>query len=159
MRAGEFVGRIVMIPVAAAALAMAMPMASASDPMVGSWLTDQRDGIVAIRPCGKQLCGYVQAILSVPEPGKKLLDNRNETPALRSRPLCGLPVLGKLQKLAANTWGDGWIYDPKTGKTWRAELTLTMRDVLSVRGYYGVKTLGQTVTWTRARPNSPKCKS
>ena len=56
-------------------------------------------------------------------------------------------------------WGDGWIYDPKTGKTWNAELTLAKPNVLSVRGYYGVKALGQTVTWTRARPNSPKCKS
>ncbi|MGH6771546.1 MAG: DUF2147 domain-containing protein [Xanthobacteraceae bacterium] len=159
MRAGEFVRRLVRIPAAIAALTMAASMASANDPMVGSWLTDQRDGIVQIRPCGSQICGYVQAILAVPEPGRKLLDNRNEKPALRLRPLCGLPILGKLQKLAANTWGNGWIYDPKTGKTWDVELTLAKHDVLSVRGYYGVKTLGQTVIWTRARPNSPKCKS
>jgi uncharacterized protein (DUF2147 family) len=158
MRAGELVRRAVRTAAALAALIMAPAMAIANDPMVGSWLTDQRDGIVEIRPCGGQLCGYVRAILVVHEPSKKLLDNRNEKPELRARPLCGLPVLGKLQKLAANTWGNGWIYDPKTGKTWDAELTLARQDVLSVRGYYGVKTLGQTLVWTRARPDSPKCK-
>ena len=39
-----------------------------------------------------------------------------------------------------------------------ALLTLSRPGTLSVRGYKGVKMLGQTVVWTRAAPNLPKCK-
>ncbi|MBI3434540.1 MAG: DUF2147 domain-containing protein, partial [Proteobacteria bacterium] len=95
--------------------------AAASDGPTGIWATGDNDGAVEIRPCGGRLCGFIHTILRVPEPGRKLLDNRNEKPELRSRPLCGLQILGRLQKQAADTWGGGWIYDPNNGKTYNVE--------------------------------------
>lgn len=148
---------------AATSIALALSFASAAgagasgDAAVGYWLTDTRDGIVEIRSCGAELCGYVHTILVVPEPGKPLVDGYNEDTRLRSRPLCGLPVLGKLQRVSADTWGNGWVYDPHAGKTYDVQVTVTKPDVLSILGYLGVKLLGQTVVWTRANSSFAKC--
>jgi len=131
---------------------------NASDQVIDSWLTEERDGVVEIKPCGRFVCGYIQAILNTYGQKPPLVDVLNENPALRSRRICELPVLGKLRKLAADTWGEGWVYDPKRGKTFDVELTLRGQNELSVRGYYGVKMLGQTVIWTRLGTTPPTCR-
>ena len=124
-----------------------------------AWLTDSKDGVVEIRPCGgKLLCGYLQGILNTYGRGAGVRDELNENPKLRSRPICGVPILGKLQQTSANTWSNGWVYDPKRGKSYDVDVTLTNPNTLSVRGYVGVRALGQTVVWTRARSDYPKCK-
>jgi uncharacterized protein (DUF2147 family) len=143
---------------ALAALTAITFAANASDEVTGLWLTDERDGIVEIRPCGGLLCGRIQTILKTYGQKPPLRDVLNEDPKLRSRPICDLPILGKLQRLSANTWGNGWVYDPKRGKTFDVDLTLAQPNVLSVRGYLGVRMLGQTVVWTRAQPGAAKCK-
>jgi uncharacterized protein (DUF2147 family) len=142
----------------ASVLAVSMPI-PASSQITGAWLTDVRDGVVNIRPCGGgRMCGYIQSILNDYGRGPGVRDELNEDVKLRSRPICGLPILGMLKQLAPDTWGDGWVYDPKRGKTFSVEVTVTRPDTLSVRGYKGIRTLGQTVIWTRAASNLPKCK-
>ena len=42
-------------------------------------------------------------------------DINNASPELRSRPICGLPVLGNL-KDQGGTWSGGWVYDPRRGR-------------------------------------------
>lgn len=138
--------------------ALVVVSAPASSQITGSWLTDVRDGVVEIRPCGGFMCGYIQSILKDYGRGAGLRDERNENVQLRTRPICGLPILGKLKQVGPNTWGEGWVYDPKRGKTFSVEVTLTRPDALSVHGYKGVKVLGQTVVWTRAASGLPKCK-
>jgi len=138
-------------------IAFAVTAGAADDSPIGYWLTDKQDGIVEIESCGDDLCGYARAILSAPEPNKPLVDGYNEDARLRSRPLCGLPIMGNLRRLSADTWGDGWVYDPHRGKTYDLEITLKQPDVLSLRGYIGVKLVGQTVVWTRARPGFTRC--
>jgi uncharacterized protein (DUF2147 family) len=132
--------------------------AGAAGDASGLWLDDVGDGIVDIRPCGGNLCGYIQAILKVHEPGKPLVDNRNQKPELRSRPLCGLQIMGGLKRQSAETWGDGWVYDPKEGKTYNVEITLQEPKTLAVRGYVGVRALGRTVLWKRPGAGVTKCK-
>jgi uncharacterized protein (DUF2147 family) len=144
--------------VLASLLVLSAP-APASSQITGAWLTDVRDGVVDIRSCGGGLmCGYIQSILKDYGRGAAVRDELNENVKLRSRPICGLPILGKLKQLGPNTWGEGWVYDPKRGKTFSVEVTLTRPGTLSVRGYKGVKMFGQTVVWTRAAPNLPRCK-
>jgi uncharacterized protein (DUF2147 family) len=142
-----------------ASLVGAALAAPAGGQITGLWLTDQRDGVVEIRPCGGgHLCGYIQSVLNNYGKGESVRDILNENPALRSRPICGLPILGKLQQTAPGTWGNGWVYDPKRGKSFDVEVTLTQPNTLSVRGYKGIRALGQTVVWTRPASTPPKCK-
>lgn len=142
----------------ASVLAVSMPI-SASSQITGAWVTDVRDGVVNIHPCGGGfMCGHIQSILKDYGRGHGVRDELNEDVKLRSRPICGLPILGKLKQLGPDTWGDGWVYDPKRGKTFSVEVTVTRPDTLSVRGYRGITALGQTVIWTRAASNLPKCK-
>jgi len=122
----------------------------------GFWITDKGDGAAEIKPCGEGLCGYIYSILSVPDPSLPQRDNRNEKPELRKRPLCGLQVLGNLKRVSADAFGEGWVYDPETGKSYSVEITLEGR-TLSVRGYVGTKMLGKTVQWTRAASAPKKC--
>lgn len=142
----------------ASLLVISTPM-SAGGQITGAWLTDVRDGVVNIRPCGSGLlCGYIQSILKDYGRGAAVRDELNENVRLRSRPICGLPILGALKQTAPKTWGDGWVYDPKRGKTFNVEVTLTRPGTLSVHGYKGIRALGKTVVWTRAAPTLPKCK-
>src|SRR5580698_1929387 len=67
--------------------------AKAADDISGIWLTAERDGHVEIKPCGDALCGYIATILdpAVPPDARDLY---NEDSKLRSRPICGLKILG-----------------------------------------------------------------
>jgi uncharacterized protein (DUF2147 family) len=122
----------------------------------GIWMTDKGDGATEIKPCGEQLCGFIYSILKVPDPQLPLRDNRNEKTELRKRPLCGLQVLGGLKKVSADAWGEGWVYDPDSGKSYSVEITLN-GNTLAVRGYVGTKLMGKTVQWSRATSAPAKC--
>jgi uncharacterized protein (DUF2147 family) len=122
----------------------------------GVWLTDKGEGAAEIRPCGEQLCGYIYSIIKIADPHLPLRDNRNVKTELRKRPLCGLQVLGELKKVSSDAFGNGWVYDPDTGKNYSVEITLEGKK-LSVRGYIGTKLMGKTVEWTRPASPPPKC--
>ena len=128
-----------------AALLLAPAPAVAAGPIAGRWLTDTRDGIIQIAPCGKALCGRLVKMLRPPEgPGT---DRNNPDPKLRSRPLIGLPIL---TGFVAD--GDRWkgeAYDPKVGRSYATTLERTGADTLKVKGC--VMILCRTVTWTLAR--------
>jgi uncharacterized protein (DUF2147 family) len=126
------------------------------DAFTGFWMNDKGQGATEIKPCGEGLCGYIYSILVLPEPSKPALDNNNTKPELRKRPLCGLQVLGALKRVADNAFGDGWVYDPDTGKQYSVEITLK-GNMLAVRGYIGTKLMGKTVEWSRAKSAPPKC--
>jgi uncharacterized protein (DUF2147 family) len=123
----------------------------------GVWLTDQGDGIVELKECGSAICGTVYAIIRLPNPSRPPLDARNENPELRERALCGVPIVGGMRALGADSWGEGWVYDPHTGKTYDAEITLENPNLLSIRGYLRVKLIGRTVSWTRAKGAPNRC--
>src|ERR1700688_929728 len=100
----------------------------------GKWLTDQGDGAVELKTCGTELCRTVYSVIRLPDPSRPPIDARNEQPERRSRPLCGMPIIGGMRKLGPERWGEGWIYDPHVGKTYAAELTLQSPNVLAVYG-------------------------
>lgn len=142
-----------------AAAAVAVQSAAANTEraaFTGVWMTDKGDGATEIRPCGQSLCGYIYSILAVPDPSLPVRDNRNVNPELRKRPLCGLQIMGALKPVSSDAWGDGWVYDPETGKQYSVEITLKGK-TLAVRGYIGTKLMGKTVEWSRAGSAPPKC--
>jgi len=74
-------------------------------------------------------------------------DYYNENPELRSRPICGLQVLGDLKR--ENDEWDGWVYDPRRGKTFSVDVKLQDPNTLMVHGYRALKLMGETKLWTR----------
>ena len=66
---------------------------------------------------------------------------------MQGRNVQGLEILTNFDK-DGNTYVDGKIYDPKSGKTYSCKMTLK-GDKLDIRGYVGVSLLGRTETWKR----------
>jgi uncharacterized protein (DUF2147 family) len=120
----------------------------ASDDVRGLWLTEERDGVVELRPCGARLCAHLYAF-NDPNVPANATDQRNERIELRTRPICNLQIMGELQRQPDNSWANGWVYDPKVGKSYSVELRLKDSKTLLVHGYLGFKLAGKTATWTR----------
>lgn len=128
-----------------AVLAMAAPL-SAKVPVTGRWMTADKDAVVAIAPCGPNLCGTIERFLVAPPKGADQRDVNNSDPAKRSRKLLGMPIL-----TGFTPDGDEWrgeIYDPKSGKTYRSILSRE-GDTLVVKGCLGP--FCKTQRWARAR--------
>lgn len=136
---------------------LAAEPAAANAKAVGVWYDDTGKGAVEIFPCDNKLCGR---IVWLKEPlgkdGKPLFDGHNPQAEMRSRPICGLQVLGGLTAQPDGSWDEGWVYDPKVGKSYNAALELEGRDLV-LTGYKGVRLLGKSFTWTKAPETLPKC--
>lgn len=129
----------------AAILALAAPL-SAAEPIDGLWTTAEKTGQVRIADCGGTRCGRLAKFLVVPPQGADQRDTNNPDKALRTRRLLGLPILTGFRPDGA-VWR-GTIYDPKSGKSYRAILKRAGRDRLEVKGCIGP--FCQTQVWRRA---------
>ena len=128
-----------------AALLLASP-ALAADPVQGRWITEEKDAVITIAPCGAKLCGRISKFLVAPPQGLDQRDVNNKDASKRNRKLLGMPVLtGFVED------GDEWrgtIYDPKSGKTYRSILQRKGSNLLTVKGCIGP--FCQTQTWRKA---------
>jgi uncharacterized protein (DUF2147 family) len=83
-------------------------------------------------------------------PIEERLDTENPNKSLRDRKILGLQVLsGLVYNAKQKRWVNGKIYDSSSGRTWSATVWLTDANTLNVRGYYLVRWLGKTLTFTR----------
>ena len=129
------------IPVALLLSLAAAPPAHGAASVSGLWLTTEKDSIVEIAPCGR-----IARILK-PNPNGPPRDVNNPDPALRSRPIQGLPILTGFRDSGRN-W-EGTAYDPRAGKSYRSYLTLLRDGTLEVKGCIGP--FCRTKSWTPAR--------
>lgn len=116
--------------------------------VAGTWLSADGDGLIEIRIDGDGLSG---TILGSPneDPDRPDTDIHNPDPALREQALIGLNIFSGFSYDGDGAWSGGFIYDPNSGKTYRAKLKLTSQDTLKLRGFIGISILGRTETWTR----------
>lgn len=130
---------------------------NAGNGVLGWWLDQSGKGGILISRCGASICGRVEWLRTpLNAQGKPVLDVKNDNPALRGRKVCGLQVLGSFIPDGSGGWKKGWIYDPKTGKTYDSVVSLNNDGTLDVRGYIGAPFFGQSETWTRpAAPLTP----
>lgn len=151
---------------ALAAAALAVGLAGPSPPaggqgaatVTGLWLDDEGKAGVDIQPCGAEMCGRIVWLKEPMGPdGKPWTDKLNPDAAKRSRPVCGLQVMGGLKRGANGTWQDGWVYDPEEGKSYNLEITLKDAATLSVVGYVGIRLLSETFQWRRLPAGHPRC--
>ena len=129
--------------------------------VAGSWLTENGKGIIAIAPCGQSICGRILWMKPPPtaRPGEIPYDKKNPDPSRRKQPLCGSTILYDFHRDPSNPlrWEDGAIYDPDSGSTYHATVTIQDPDHLRLRGYIGIPLLGESQIWTRADPHHPLC--
>ncbi|CAN5338004.1 hypothetical protein BH09BAC1_BH09BAC1_27900 [soil metagenome] len=108
--------------------------------IINKWDTGQ-GGIIEIYQCGEHICGK---LVQAKDPAK--LDEKNPDASKHNQTLVGTDILRDFKKTDDHTWEDGKIYDPTSGKSYSAKLTLE-GDTLKVRGFVGAALFGKTVEW------------
>ncbi len=124
---------------------LALAPAHAGEPVTGRWVTEDKDAVVAIGPCGKAMCGLIERFLMPTPQGQDQRDINNPEPKLRTRKLLGLPILSGF--VADGTVWRGRIYDPNSGKTYRSIISRKGPNVLEVKGCIGP--FCQTQLWRK----------
>lgn len=133
--------------ITAVATLLLMPVtAHAAEPITGQWLTKEGKAIVTVAPCGAGVCGRITKVLK-PNPEGHGVDERNPNPALRNRPIVGLPILSNFVD-GGRDWR-GRIYDPEAGKEYRSILKKLPDGNLQVQGC--IAFFCQTQLWRPVR--------
>ncbi len=117
--------------------------ARAADPqaVMGTWWTQDRDGVVRISPCSSGLCGTVVGIIHFQPDGSAPKD-------IQGRSRCNLQIIPGGTAEADGSW-DSHITNPDDGKTYTITLRVDPDGRLRMRGYIGIPLFGRTVFWTR----------
>jgi uncharacterized protein (DUF2147 family) len=149
-----WLGAAVLLATATAAMATTEP-----DHVIGRWMTQGGEGVIAIAPCGSSICGRIDWMQTPPAVRSALRDNHNPDPSRRARPICGLQIIYgfKHDEADPDRWEQGSIYDPQSGHTFQAQITLEDSDHLRLRGYIGIPLLGASQVWTRVSQDRPRC--
>jgi uncharacterized protein (DUF2147 family) len=141
-----------MIALVLAGLLAATSVGAQSPTPVGIWLHPNGRIRVEIAPCDDRLCGKIVWFRWPNDTqGHPLIDLKNPDPALRTRPLLGLPILYGLRHAGERTWEDGKIYNPDDGRDYQALMSIQDDGTLRVRAYVLLPILGETQIWTRVR--------
>ncbi len=159
MKPNRFIAKIIVFGCLALGLSLASAnLARAQNSPAGWWLDQSQRAGILIAPCGADLCGRI-AWLRVPlnSAGQPKTDIHNNNPALQTRPLCGLQMIGGFTPDAPGTWSGGWIYDAENGNTYKSTMHLTAGGRLRVRGYIGLPLFGKSQIWTRPHTALQNC--
>ena len=115
----------------------------------GIWLTQAGDARIRVSRCGGGLCGTVVWLRDPIDSatGKPQVDDKNENPALRRRPMIGLSMFIGMRPAGPNKWS-GRIYNADDGKTYASTVTYQDGDTLDVQGCVG--SLCGSETWSRS---------
>jgi len=124
-------------------LSILVASASGKDSIMGYWVVPGRDAVLQISQDGEFARIEIKRSID-----SSLTDNHNPDRQKRNQAIDGL-MLGKNFKRDGPTWTGGSLYDPASGKTYRAKLRLLDANHLHVRGYIGTPLLGRSQTWTR----------
>jgi len=122
----------------ALALIAASAWATPAGTPLGTWLTQDGHGVIAIIPCGDALCGKIAGI-----------DREAAAPMptdVHGRPQCGLTIITGEKPDADGTWL-GEITDPRDGSSYRAKLWVDADGNLRLRAFLGIPALGSTQIW------------
>lgn len=128
-------------------------------PLVGLWWNQEKNAQIEIYESAGHIYGKIvflkEPVYPADDPmamaGRPKIDRNNPDPLKRKRPLLGLLILDSFRQTGDRIWEDGFIYDPKNGKTYSCKMTLETSDTLGVRGFIGFSLLGRTTIWTRVK--------
>lgn len=124
--------------------------AAQQEDIIGKWQNPSGEGRIEIYKKGDKYFGKLYWLKEPDdEKGQPKKDVQNPDNKLRNRTIQGLEILTDFDKTGQNTWENGKIYDPKSGKTYSCKMTLRSVNELAIRGFVGVSLLGRTETWKR----------
>ena len=83
---------------------------------------------------------------SIPPPANPQVDDKNPNPALKKRPMIGLPLFSGMHPAGPGKWS-GQIYNADDGSTYASNVSVTGPDTLRVEGCVGALCGGEN--WTR----------
>lgn len=120
--------------------------------LMGKWLSEDGDAIINLFEDHGEIFGKI-IWLKEPnnEKGHPKVDDKNPNPTLQRRKVLGLVIMKNFVYKKGLFWSDGSIYDPKTGKTYDANIELKEKDILSLRGYVGISLIGRSSVWRRVK--------
>jgi uncharacterized protein (DUF2147 family) len=116
------------------------------DAIIGTYMTDQNEGMVEITKKGTK---YFGILTWTKTPGK--LDANNPDKKQQTDKLAGKEILKNFDFDGKDLWHNGTIYDPKNGKTYSCKITRDEKGNLNVRGFIGVSLLGRTAFWVKVK--------
>jgi uncharacterized protein (DUF2147 family) len=129
-------------------------LSAQADKVVGFWLTGEGTSQVQIyKGSDGKYYGKISWLEEPNEDGKPKVDSENPDPALKNRPILGLPLLqGFEYDKKDKEWKNGSIYDPDNGKTYDCYMWFEDGDhsTLQIKGFVmGMRFLGRTTAWKR----------
>lgn len=136
----------------ASADAQYAPAVPEANGVLGYWSTNA-GSVLHIDHCGADVC---MTIVTISQKAPGVVDGHNPDPALRERPVCKMVIGTGFTLKDADHGENGRIYDPESGKTYKSVIA-SDGNMLSVRGYIGVKALGRSQTWKRTSIRSATC--
>ncbi|TMJ77465.1 MAG: DUF2147 domain-containing protein [Alphaproteobacteria bacterium] len=143
------------LAIGAGALAtlMSIGATSAQDQgILGIWSTKQNKSRVEIVNCAPPKQGLCGTIVWISQPndakGKPQTDRGNPNPALKNRPIIGLPLFEGWREAGRNKW-KGSVYNPEEAQTYN-NLDITLAgDRLTLKGCVAI--FCDSETWNRYR--------
>ena len=138
------------IAIVTALLAAPSARAQSAENAAGTWLTQAGDARVRVSNCGSGICGVIVGLKDPIDPatGKPQVDDKNPNPALKKRPMIGLPLFSGMRPTGPGKWS-GQIYNADDGSTYASKVSVTGPDTLRVEGCVGALCGGEN--WTRVK--------
>jgi len=124
------------------------------DEILGEWWTEKNEGRILMKRAsdgtflGKTTC----CVPEKPSNDHPTHDINNPNPKQRSRSNVGIIIIWKLKYEGNGEYADGYVYNPRDGKTYRIDMEVVDRNTVEIRGYLGIALLGQNQTWKRVQP-------
>ena len=130
-----------------------------NDKLNGIWVSEKKDLKVKVYSINNIV--YAKLVWfpcnhTIKKPMSEHKDALNSNKLLRNRSWLDIVILNGLVYDGKDKWVNGSIYDPHTGKTWSASVTLRSNNILEVRGYWGIELFGKTIIFNRELINTKK---
>jgi uncharacterized protein (DUF2147 family) len=123
----------------AAVLCLPAMQAAATRIPTGLWFTEDKGGVVDVRPCGgENLCGIIVGL--TPSPTGRLPRD------FQGGPQCRRMLLRNMRPEDDGRW-HGTVTNPEDGQTYDAEIWVAEDGNMRLRGYLGLPLLGSTQVW------------
>ncbi|WP_200902874.1 DUF2147 domain-containing protein [Pseudomonas fluorescens] len=133
------------LPVVMLSMWTTLSFAADADDAKGLWLTNDGEAVVEFKGCPDAptaLCGRIVSSSDAGQPESA----------------CGI-VIARFTSYQDGAWRDGWAFDPRDGKRYKATLRASNGE-LNMRAYIGAEVFGQTERMRRTlKPSElPQCK-
>lgn len=122
------------------------------DDILGTWVTQEKRAHITITKRNNQYYGHISKIIKTfDNKNYNEVDVKNPDPSLRNNKILGVEIIKDFTYSDQNLWKNGTVYDPKTGKTYKANISMENNNTLNLRGFIGFSLLGRTTKWKRQK--------